>query len=113
MKHEWRRMYGIGGYVGSFSVLRADSSRRRQNLRDANEVVGCSGEHEEPLDQTATAMSSLAQTADRLDPPEWFFDPLALDRADAIAGMPGGARVDRRAAVGVVLRDMRCAAALA
>ena len=46
-------------------------------------------------------MPGLAQTADRRDPPEWFFDPLALDRADAIAGMPGRARVDRRAAVGV------------
>jgi NitT/TauT family transport system ATP-binding protein len=58
-------------------------------------------------------MPGLARTADRLDPPEWFFDPLALDRADAIAGMAGRARVDRRAAVGIVLRDMRRAAALA
>ena len=58
-------------------------------------------------------MAGLAQTADGLDPAERFFDPLALDRADAIAGMAGGARIDRRAAVGIVLRDMRRAAALA
>ena len=58
-------------------------------------------------------MSSLAQATHSLHPTECFFDLLSLDRADAIAGMAGGARIDRRAAVGVVLRDMRRAAALA
>src|SRR6516162_4242949 len=103
----------IGGVGGSFLALQTDSSRRGQQLWDANEVVGCGGEHEEPLDQAATAMPRLAQAADRLDPPERLLDQLAFDGADPIAGMAGGTRVDRRAAVGVVLRDMRRAAALA
>src|SRR6201987_1104863 len=100
------------GFV-SCLTLQTNSSRCCQHLRNTNEIVGRGGEHEEPLDQAAATMPGLAQTADRLDPPEWFFDPLALDRADTIAGMPGRARIDRRAAVGVVLRDMRRAAALA
>src|SRR5262245_18113240 len=58
-------------------------------------------------------MPCLAQPADGLDPAEWFLDPLALDRADAIADMTGRACIDRRAAVGVVLCDMRRAAAFA
>src|SRR5258705_5549121 len=58
-------------------------------------------------------MPGLAQTADGLHPAKGFFDPLALDRADAIAGMAGRARVDRGAAVGIVLRDMRRTAAVA
>jgi hypothetical protein len=74
---------------GSFPVLQADSSRCGQNLRDANEIVGGGRQQKEPFHQVAAAMAGLAQAADRLHPPERFFDPLALDRADAIAGMPG------------------------
>jgi hypothetical protein len=55
-------------------------------------------------------MPGLAQTVDSLNPCKGFFDLLALDCADAIAGMAGRARVDRGAAVGIVLRDMRRAA---
>jgi hypothetical protein len=40
-----------------------------------------------------------------------FLDPLSLDRADAIAGVAGRAAIDRRATVGIVLPDMRRAAA--
>src|SRR5258707_7305040 len=58
-------------------------------------------------------MRVLAQPADGLHPAKGFFDPFALDRADAIAGMAGRARVDRGAAVGIVLRDMRRTAAFA
>jgi hypothetical protein len=45
-------------------------------------------------------MSCRAQAAHRLHPPERFFDALALDCADAIAGMASRARIDGRAAVG-------------
>src|SRR5258708_20127959 len=58
-------------------------------------------------------MPGLAQTGDGLHPGKGFVDPVALDRADAIAGMAGRARVDRGAAVGIVLRDMRRTAAFA
>src|SRR3974390_459894 len=58
-------------------------------------------------------MAGLAQAADSLNPAERFFDPLALDRADAIARMPSGAAIDCRAAISIILRDVRRATALA
>src|ERR1700745_1774733 len=100
------------GSFAPFSTLQADSSYR-QKFWDADEVVGGSSEHEEPLDQAAAAMPGLAQTPDRLDPPERFFDLFALDGADPIARMARRARIDRRTAVLVILRDMRRAPALA
>src|SRR5258708_6934852 len=111
MGRDRRRMCGIGCDFASYSSLQTDSSRRDQKLRNANEIVGDRGQDEEPLHQAAPAMPGLAETADGLHPSKGFFDPLALDRADAIAGMTGGARVDRGTAVGIVLRDMRRAAA--
>lgn len=98
---------GIWYHFASLSALRTDSSCCGQKFLDANEIIGARGENEEPLHQPAAAMAGLAQAADRLHPTEAFLDALAFDRADAIAGMPGGARVDCRAAVGVVLRDVR------
>src|SRR3984893_838846 len=106
-----RCMGGIGCGLASYSTVRTDSSRCGQELRDANEIVGDRGQDEEPFHQAAPTMPGLAQTADSLNPCKGFFDPLALDCADAIAGMAGRARVDRGAAVGIVLRDMRRAAA--
>ena|ERR1700722_11508470 len=95
----------------SSSVLQTDSCCCGQKFWNSNEIVGGCGENEEPLDQSATAMAGLAQAANGLDPTERFFDPLALDRADAIAGMSNGAAIDCRAAIGIVLRDMRRTAA--
>ena len=71
-------------------MLQADSSRRSQQLWDANEVAGCGGEYEEPLDQAATAMPRLAQAADRLDPTERLLDQLALDRPILVGWSYGG-----------------------
>src|SRR5215470_5597059 len=106
-----RCAHAIGGYFASFSTLQADSSYR-QKFWDADKVVCGSGQHEEPVHQAAATMPGLAQTPDRLDPSERFFDLFALDGADPVTGMAGCARIDRRAAVGVVLRDVRRAAAL-
>src|SRR5689334_3528947 len=109
-----RRCNRGSGYVfTSPSALQIDSYRCRQDLRDANEIVGSSGQNKEPFDQRPSAMACLAQTANGLDPAEGFLDPLPLDRADAIAGVAGRAGIDGRAAVRVVLRDVRRAAALA
>src|SRR5258707_8395530 len=112
MGRDPRCIGGVGCGFASYSTLQTDSSRCGQKLGDANEIVGDSSQDEEPLHQAAPAMPGLAETADGLHPSKGFFDPLALDRADAIAGMTGGARVDRGTAVGIVLRDMRRAAAL-
>ena len=111
MSGDPRRMRGNRYYIASCSALQTDSSRCVQNLRDANEIVGGRRQHEEPFDQVPSAVAGLAQAAHGLHPTEGFFDLLSLDRADAITGMTGGARVDGRAAVLIVLRHMRRAAA--
>ena len=98
----------------AFSILRTDSSRRRRlQLGNTNEIVGGSGKDEEPLDQASTAMTRLAQRADCLHPAEWLLDTLALNLADAIARVTGRAAVHGRASVGVILRDVGRATALA
>src|SRR5262245_31269220 len=94
-------------------MLQRNLSGCRQNLRNANEIVGGGGQDEEPFDQRPSAMAGLAQATDRLHPAEGFFDPLTLDRADAITWMPCRAAFDRRTASGIVLGDMRRAATLA
>src|SRR6202166_1244481 len=113
MGSDRRWMGGDGCGFASYPAPQTDSSRCRQNLWDANEVVGDGSQDEEPFHQAAPTMPGFAQTTDGLHPAKGFFDPLALDRADAIAGMAGRARVDCGAAVGIVLRDMRRAAAFA
>src|SRR5258705_11143740 len=107
MGRDRRCIGGVGCGFASYSTLQTDSSRCGKKLGDANEIVGDSSQDEEPFHQAAPTMPGLAQTADGLHPAKGFFDPLALDRADAIAGMAGRARVDRGAAAGVVLRDIR------
>src|SRR5947209_17043867 len=107
MGRDRRCKRGIGYVFASSSTLQTDSSRFRQDLWNANEIVGGSGQDKEPFDQGPSAMACLAQTSNGLDPAEGFLDPLPLDRADAIAGVAGRAGIDRRAAVRVVLRDVR------
>jgi hypothetical protein len=87
MGHNPRWMGGTGCGCASYSTLQTDSSRSGQKLRDANEIVGDRSQDEEPFHQGAPTMPGLAQTSDGLHPPKGFFDPLALDRANAIAGM--------------------------
>src|SRR5262249_33458019 len=110
---ELRYWRGIRCGFSSSSRLRTDSSWCRQNLRNANEIVGRGRQDKEPLDQNPSAVTCLAQPTDGLDPAKGLFDPLTFDRADAIAGMASRACVDRRAAVGIVLRHMRRTATLA
>ena len=93
--------------------LRTDSSRNRQNFADASEIVGSRGEHEEPFDQLAPAVSCLAHDPYRLHPAKRFLDPFAFALADLVTAMAGGARIDRRATSRIVLGDMRHAALFA
>ena len=106
----WR---GIWGIFASSSALQTDSSRGGDNFRDADEIAGRRRQDKEPFDQAAPAVTGLAQAADGLDPSERLLDLLTLDRADAIAGMACCAPIDRRASIGIILRDMRRAAAFA
>src|SRR2546421_6491696 len=52
-------------------------------------------------------MTGLAHDTDRLHPAERLLDPLTLLLAHGVSPMTRGAPINRRAAVGVVLRDMR------
>src|SRR5215471_8680484 len=113
MRGDPREMRGNRYDIASYSILETDSSRCSQNLRDANEVVGGCRQHEEPFNQRPPAMSGLAQAPHCLDPTKSLLDLLSFDRADAMTGMAGGSCIDGRAPVGIVLRDMRCAAAFA
>src|SRR4030095_7611841 len=97
-----RYWWGISGDFASSSALPTDSSRCGEKLRDADEIVGRSGQDEEPFDQAAAAMTGLAKAAERLDPAERFLDLLAFDGADPITGVPCRAPIDRRATVGIV-----------
>src|SRR5678815_5882749 len=93
--------------------IRDSSSRGGDNFRDADEIAGRRRQDKEPFDQAAPAVTGLAQAAYGLDPSERLLDLLTLDRADAIAGMACRAPIDRRASIGIILRDMRRAAAFA
>ena len=108
-----RWMRGIRYGFASFSMLQADSSLGGEESRNANQIISGRGEDEKPFNQVAAAMPGFAQSPNGLHPSERFFDPLAGGQADAIAGMTGGASVDRRSAMRVVLRHMRRAAAFA
>src|SRR5215469_15670971 len=113
--YEWEQALRARYLVCLYRILglKTDSSHGSQKLGDADEVIGGRGQDEEPFDQLAPTMACLAQAANRLDPSERLFDPLSLDRAEAITRVAGGATVDRRATVGVILRDVRRAAAFA
>src|SRR3984893_18400218 len=109
-----RGMRGNRYDIASYLILQTDSSRCGQKLRDANEIVSGCRQHEKPFHQRPPAMSGLAsQPAHRLNPTEGLFDLFSFDRADAMTGVASSPRVDCRATVGIVLRHMRCAAALA
>src|SRR5260370_20369096 len=113
MGRDSRYMGGMGCGFASYSAPQTDSSRCGEQLGDANEIVSGSSEDEEPFHQAAPTMPGLAETADGLHPAKGFLDPLALDRADPIAGMAGRARVDRGAAGWTFFWDMPATATVA
>src|SRR6202040_2776378 len=61
-----RRRRRIDYFVASYSTLQTDSSRWRQNFRDADEIVCGCRKHKKPSHEAASAMSGLAQAAHRL-----------------------------------------------
>jgi hypothetical protein len=108
-----RRGRGIEWVFASFSSFQTHLRHGRQKLWDPDQIVCDGGKDKEPFDQVTPTMPALSQAAGRLDPAEGLFDPLSLDHADGITRIASRATIDRRAAMGVVLRDMRSAAAFA
>src|ERR1700730_19435197 len=96
-----------------FASLQTHLRDGRQKLWDPDKIVSDGCEDKEPFAQVTPTMPVLSQAASRLDPAEGLLDPLSLNHADGIASMAGRATIDCRAAIGVVLRNMRSAAAFA
>jgi hypothetical protein len=76
----------------------------------SGEVIGGHRERELPIDLEQAAMPHLAQAGHGLGPAESLLDAFADALRDRIAGMTGGALVDRRAAAICVLRNVRVTA---
>src|SRR5215207_7260943 len=83
------------------------SGGRRDQLDQADEVVGGGGQVCPTLVARQAPVAQLAPAADGLGPAEDLLDPLADALAEGIAGMAGGAAVDRAAAAAGVLGDVR------
>src|SRR5947208_3616128 len=81
----------------------ARSGRLRVEGGDADQVVDRRGELEPGPVALSADVAQLASSADGLDPPERFLDPFADPHARLVAGMSGGATVDRRSLAGRVL----------
>src|SRR6516164_10753670 len=82
-------------------------SRLDEQFGQADEVIGRHGEGELPADLGQSAMTHLAQPGHCLSPAESFLDAFANALGDRIAGVAGGAAVDRRTAAVGILSDMR------
>src|SRR5437763_2931622 len=78
-----------------------------EQFGQADEVIGGHREGELPIDLEQSAMPHLAQAGHCLGPAEGLLDAFADALRDRIAGMTGGALVDRRAAATGALRDVR------
>jgi len=81
----------------------------RQQIPHSDEVVSSGRKGEHPSNFQDTAMSGFAQHADRLQPAEDFFYPLAPNLTDFVSGVPRRTLIDRAAArTFVILCHMRC-----
>src|SRR5215210_2009248 len=79
----------------------------RQQVPQADQVVGRRGEGHDPIDELSAAVPELPQATDGLHPAEDLLDQLPLLLTDGVTGLPGGAAVDRTAfrLLGDVRRD--------
>ena len=87
--------------LGLWSLWAQLSNRQ---IAHPHQVVGGQSEGKHPTHSVHSAMASLAQPANRLEPAENLLDPFALALADCVARVPGGALVDDAA---LFAREMR------
>src|SRR5512132_2011273 len=76
------------------------SGGNRQQPAQPDDVVGGSGEGEDPGDERPAAMAQLPQPADRFHPPEALLHQLAFLLTDRVPGVARRATVDRAAPMG-------------
>src|ERR1700730_2240085 len=91
----------------TFSRPEAHSSLHGHQFPHSYQVVSGRREDEDPVDAFSAAMAQLAQQAHRFKPAEDLFNPFALLLTDLIAAVTGGAAIDGRPAIGVVLGHVR------
>src|SRR5467141_4490910 len=91
----------------TFSLPEALYCLDGHQLPDSYQVVSGGGEDEDPVDAFGAAMAQFAQQADRLQPTKDLFDPFALLLTDLITAVTGGATINGRAAISVVLGHVR------
>src|SRR6266542_3137458 len=91
----------------TFSRPEAHYSLHGHQLPHSYQIVSRSGEDKDPVHPRGAAMAQFAQQADRLQPAEDLFDPFALLLTDLITAVTGGATINGRAAIGVVLGHVR------
>jgi hypothetical protein len=95
--------WGRASERNPFAMHARSLDRLSEQFGQADKVVGRHRESELPIDLQQSAMPHFAQARHRLGPAKGFLDPFADALRDRIAGMTGGAFVDRRAAaVGVL-----------
>src|SRR5207245_1479451 len=78
-----------------------------REVSDPHQVVRGEGEGEHPVHPAGASVPCLAHQSDGLEPAEDLFDALPPTLAHRIAGVAGGAAVDRAAAVRGVVRHVR------
>src|SRR5882724_9472635 len=104
------RLDGALAAVGRWSRLPlvvTASYRLLREVSDAHQVVDRQAEDEHPADAPSPAVPRLPHQADRFQPAEDLFDPLALLLAHLVAGVARGTGIDRTRPVRGVLRHMR------
>src|SRR5580658_1513101 len=77
-------------------------------IPDSDQVVHRDREREHPRDSLMPTMTQLPESADGLQPPEDLFNAFPFLLTEGVAGVVGGAAVNRAAAIRVVLRHVRC-----
>ena len=94
---------------GSTDALRAwkHAQPRTPRVAQSHQVVGGEGEGELEVDLGQAAVLEFAHASDGLGPAETFLDALADALAHGVATVTGGASVNGRTSVPVVLGHMR------
>src|SRR5215467_15257937 len=105
--------YSVARWVDPVGTLPARERRAArscglgQHIANADQVVDRGGEGEQPADAPDAPVPRLAEQRDGLQPAEDLFDAFAHPLAYGVARMPGGALIDRTAAVRGVLCHVR------
>src|SRR5205814_10431035 len=86
-----------------YSLHQAQYCLHHHKFPQSYQVVTRSGEDKDPGHPRGAAMAKFAQQPHRLQPAEDLFDPFALLLTDLITAVTGGATINGRAAISVVL----------